>query len=283
MDNEIFISYAQPDRNTAFAIHDLLQANGLKSWIDKSKNGINTGDYFDKEIVKAIRNCKLFVLVHSIYSNISSVVIQEVRNASAKRKYIFKLDNSRYSDDLALSLEGLHYIDAGGNNYQNAFHKLLNDLKAGLNIPSPGTNPSTDKILLNNGLKLLQTKNYKEAESALGQYSSIAPNDTDGKFYLTLAIAGGKKPRKLDGIIVKKIESLLLPCISHPQYGHINVLLALIKYGYYTMNGFIDPQPDSYELLNQVQLDKEKAKEIMFHVCDPDNTVWRSLQEFCTG
>ena len=62
MDNEVFISYTQPEKNVAYAIHDLLQKNGIKSWIDKSANGIASGRYFGEQIVSAIKNCKLFIL-----------------------------------------------------------------------------------------------------------------------------------------------------------------------------------------------------------------------------
>jgi hypothetical protein len=126
----------------------------------------------------------------------------------------------------------------------------------------------------------LEQKNYQNAELVLEQYISIAYEDIDGKFYLAIAIAEGRKPRKLDGMVVKRIEALLMPCISQRDYGHINALLAFIRWGYYAMNGFIEPQPNADKLLNNLMLNKEKVEEILFHFYDPDNEVWGLLNDF---
>jgi TIR domain len=278
MSNDIFISYTQPDKDVAFTIHDLLQSNGLRSWIDTSANyGVISGNYFGDQIVRAIKECKLFVLVYSNYSNVSTEIIKEISNAGNKEKHVFKLDNSNYSDKLAYFLTGLHYIDATGENLKAAYLILLNNLKLALTNFGQRTQLSTDKILLNNGLKFLKQKQYENAEAILAQYDSIAYNDIDAKFYLAISIGRGKKPRKLDGLIVRRIESLLNPYIGQSGYGHINVLLAFIRFGYYTMNGYIEPQPDTSKLLQNVRSDIEKLNEILFHFDDPDNEVWRLI------
>jgi TIR domain len=280
MENETFISYTQPDKIIAFNIHDLLQKNSIKSWIDKSADGIVSGKYYGEQIVTAIKNCKLFILVHSDYANKSTEVIKEVRNADGKEIHIFKVDNSAYSDSLDYNLKGLQYINASGNHLKEAYQILLHNIKMSLENYRQTKAISTDKILLNNGLKLLEQKNYQNAELVLEQYISIAYEDIDGKFYLAIAIAEGRKPRKLDGMVVKRIEALLMPCISQRDYGHINALLAFIRWGYYAMNGFIEPQPNADKLLNNLMLNKEKVEEILFHFYDPDNEVWGLLNDF---
>jgi len=275
MTSDIFISYTQPNKIVAFTIHDLLQSNGLKSWIDKSPNyGIVSGKYFGEQIVEAIGGCKLFVLVYSEYSNRSTEVIKELSNADDKEKHVFRLDNSPYDPKLAYCLKGLHHIDATGENLKSAYSILLNNLKLSLTNFKQSTKLSTDKILLNNGLRFLKQKDYENAETVLKQYNSIAHEDMNAKFYLAISIAGGKKPKKLDGLIVRKIESLLMPCIDQSEYDHINVLLAYIRFGYYTLNGFFEPQPDSDILLQNIQPEVEKLNEILFHFNDPDNEVW---------
>jgi hypothetical protein len=280
MENETFISYTQPDKIIAFNIHDLLQKNGIKSWIDRSTDGMISGKYYGEQIVAAIKNCKLFILVHSDYANRSTEVIKEVRNANGKEIHVFKVDNSAYSDSLNYDLRGLHYINATGNHLIEAYQILLRNVKLSLGNYRQTTATSTDKILLNNGLKLLEQKNYQDAEPVLRQYNSIAYDDIDGKFYLALAIASGRRPKKLDSRVVKRIEALLLPYISQPDHGHINALLAFIKWGYYNLNGFIEPQPDAEELLSDLMLDTEKVKEILFHFYDPENEVWERLDNF---
>jgi hypothetical protein len=276
MTNDIFISYTQPDKVVAFKIHDLLQANGLRSWIDKSENyGLKSGNYFGGQLVKAIQDSKLFVLVYSSNTNSSPDVIKELSIANDKQKHVFKLDNSPYTDkDLAYCLAVVQHIDATGINRDGAYFILLNNLKFALTDFKPSKKLTTDKILLNNGLKFLKQKDYANAEAVLSQYNSIAFEDLDAKFYLAISIAGGKKPKKLDGLIVRKIELLLMPCIDQSEYGHINVLLAYIRFGYYELNGFIEPQPDADTLLQNIQPEFEKLNEILFHFNDPDNEVW---------
>ena len=87
MPNDVFISYCQPDKPEAQYIHDLLQANGIASWIAVSKsNGIRSGNGYDGQIVKAIEGSRVFLLVYSRYVNESMEVSRRSGTASQDRQ-----------------------------------------------------------------------------------------------------------------------------------------------------------------------------------------------------
>lgn len=278
MNNEIFISYVQPNRDFAFRIHDALQANNFRSWIAPSQNyGIKAGEYHGGEIIKAIRSCKFFLLIFSSYTNISAHIKREVYNAEGKKIIIIKLDKSPFDDDLCYYLNGLEYINAYENKLDEVINLLLNQLKKSFN--SSEHSFSTDKFLFNQGLRLLENKSYKEAEKVLTQFVRIDTNNFDAKFYLVLSMMQGKKPKKLDGLLVKAIEKILYPYIV--QYQTSKILLAIIKYGYYTLNGFIETSPTSQKLLSSLsEIDKLQAQIILNHLEDFENPVWQLLYKY---
>jgi hypothetical protein len=281
MDNDIFISYAQPNRKEAFAIHDKFQADKLKSWIAPSEDhGIPVGKYFGGSIVEAIKSSKIFVLVYSKYSNESVHVIKEVIQAEKGRKIIIvlRLDNSEYSNDLSYNLEGKQNLDGFGNNWSDTLNILHKKVKKNLYSSEPGKYESTDKFLLSNGLKLLENKMYIQAEKELKQYMSIEPNDGFVRFAVALSIIKERQTKKLDGLLVRDLEGMLLPFINKRENGYIRFLLAFIKYGYYTLNGMKQTSPTTAELIYGAVLGKEKAAMILLHLDEPENSEWVKLK-----
>ncbi|MGB8195155.1 MAG: toll/interleukin-1 receptor domain-containing protein [Chitinophagaceae bacterium] len=279
MDHDIFISYVQPDRNVAFAVHDAIQASNMKSWIATSRRyGIATGKYFDEEIAKAIKACRVFVFIYSKYSNCSDEVAKEVRNAQGKKFIMFKLDHSPFDNDtFAYHLTGLQYIDATGPDLNSAISRLLYDLPPAINAPHKES-ISAEQLLFNKGIQLLKSKMYKEAENTLTQYVSIEPGNMNARFYLVISMLAGRKPKKLDGLHVKKMEQVLLPCVTAKNQDHSRILLATIKYGYYEQNGLIQTMPDAKQLLTPwPDITEEKEEELVFHLNDSCSDVWERL------
>ncbi len=87
---DIFISYSSKDRDQAEQLTELLASAGLSVWIDRA--GIHAATQWSGEIVDAINECKVFVLLLSQNSIDSHNVIKEVSLASEKRKKILPLD-----------------------------------------------------------------------------------------------------------------------------------------------------------------------------------------------
>lgn len=279
MNHDIFISYTQPNRNEAFAIHDMFQVNKLKSWIAHSKDaGIPAGEYFEEPIVKAISHCKIFVLVYSDFANKSEHIINEIRHRTKGQKIIIiRLDDSVYHYKLSYYLKGSQYIDGRRDNWLNT---LLNQVKKDVNVSGAEKYESTDKFLLSAGLEYLEKKLYQQATKQLNQYMSIEPADSFVRFALALSIIGGRKCRKLDGLEVKNLEKILLPVLNIKENDYIRLLLAIIKCGYYESNGLIETAPFIDELLNEITIETikdEKAKMILSHLQDPENSVWEEF------
>ena len=282
MQNDVFISYTQPDRNEAFYIHDMLQANNLNSWIDRSKsNGIVITRPFEGEIVRAIPSSNLFLLVYSEFCNGSTEIIKEVRHRPpGQHTLILRLDHSAFGDDLSWHLKGMQYMDASQKDFPALFPRLLQQIRQLLTPNSGNRNESTtDRLLFEKGLQLFDQKLYPEAAAAFQQHLDIAPADSLTRFYLVLSLIGGTKTRKLHARTVARLEQLLLPVLNSPadREGYIPILLAIIRHGYYHYNGFIVPPPSVDQLRAGSLLSKEKRQILRTHLYEPENEVWLQL------
>lgn len=133
--------------------------------------------------------------------------------------------------------------------------------------------------LLNKGLQLLNQRAYQEAINVLSEATKTDPSISDAYYYLAIALLGGKKPKKVDGWTIKSIEEKLNSAV----YGVANpskvyVVWAIVKHGYYIMNGFLERPPTSAQLFSQGEsIQAEHAKEILYHLHDPKNPYWIQL------
>ena len=283
MSYDIFISYTQPVRDKALAIHDMFQSNKIASWIDKSEDyGIAYGRDFSGEIVRAIKTCKFFLLVYSKYTNTSEYVLDEVSFASESSKTIIvvRLDKSEYRDELSLRLSRKHSIDGSGGNWSKALGQLLSQIEKDLSTDMPKKRQTTDQFLLSNGAENLENKLYAEAQKDLQQYIDIEPKNSFARFLLVLSMIRGRKCRNLDGSEVKKIEQLLNPLLYDSENGYIRNLLAIVKRGYYTSNGLGETEPSSEELYDKDNIDEEKARIIFKHLYETNKKILSELNEF---
>ena len=87
---DIFISYSSKDKEKADQLSELLASAGLSVWIDQS--GIDIATSWSKEIVEAINNCKVFIVLLSPSALDSHNVMKEVSLASEKRKKMMPID-----------------------------------------------------------------------------------------------------------------------------------------------------------------------------------------------
>jgi adenylate cyclase len=87
---DIFISYSSQDKEQAELLTELLASAGLSVWIDKQ--GIGAATSWSEEIVKALDDCKAFVVMLSLSSIESKNVSRELALAFEKNKKILPLD-----------------------------------------------------------------------------------------------------------------------------------------------------------------------------------------------
>lgn len=89
MSAEVFISYAAKDRERVAKLVEGLQQAGVSVWIDMA--GIEVAAMWSKEIVSAIRECKVLLLSISPQSTESENVVKELALASERKKPIIPI------------------------------------------------------------------------------------------------------------------------------------------------------------------------------------------------
>ena len=112
MAHDVFISYSQPDRAAAFALAQRVEARGIRVWI--APRDVTPGADWAAEIIDAITNARLMVLVFSGNSNDSAQVRREVERAAHKQLPIlpFRIEDVLPSKSLEYFLSTQHWMDA---------------------------------------------------------------------------------------------------------------------------------------------------------------------------
>ena len=112
MAHDLFVSYSQPDREAAFALVQRLEARGISVWI--APRDVSPAADWAAEIIDAISNARLMVLVFSGNSNDSGQVRREVERAVHKQLPIlpFRIEDVLPSKSLEYFLSTQHWMDA---------------------------------------------------------------------------------------------------------------------------------------------------------------------------
>jgi TIR domain len=108
---DIFISYSQPDRDCASELTHHLEANGFTVWI--APRDVSPAAEWAAEIIDAISEAKVMVLVFSSSSNASPQVRREVERAVHKDLRIlpFRIEDVLPSRSLEYFLSAQHWLD----------------------------------------------------------------------------------------------------------------------------------------------------------------------------
>jgi formylglycine-generating enzyme required for sulfatase activity len=112
MNHDVFISYSSKNKQTANAICHVLEQNKIKCWI--APRDISIGEKYGDVIERAIRSCKVFIIVFSKESSLSFWVESELNIAFTDRRVImpFRIDNTKIEGEMRLILNNKHWIDA---------------------------------------------------------------------------------------------------------------------------------------------------------------------------
>jgi adenylate cyclase len=108
--SDIFISYSRKDSVQALELAEKLRAAGASVWIDQF--GIEAASSWSKEIVQAIKDSKVFVILLSRHSLASHNVIKELSIASERQKLIVpvEVEAVHLTDDFEYQLAGLQRV-----------------------------------------------------------------------------------------------------------------------------------------------------------------------------
>jgi hypothetical protein len=136
----VFISYASPDHNVADAVVGELERVGLKCWI--VPRDVVPGALYADEIVRAIDEAKVVVLVLSQSAIASPHVGKEVERASSKRRRIvaLRMDSAPLTRAFEYFLSESQWIDVGSEGIEAAAVKLADAIRRHVD-PSSAADP----------------------------------------------------------------------------------------------------------------------------------------------
>lgn len=111
MARDVFISYSQPDRDCASELTHHLEASGFTVWI--APRDVSPAAEWAAEIIDAISEAKVMVLIFSSGSNASPQVRREVERAVHKDVRIlpFRIEDVLPSRSLEYFLSAQHWLD----------------------------------------------------------------------------------------------------------------------------------------------------------------------------
>ncbi len=125
---EVFISHSSKEQARAVDICKVLEKNMITCWI--APRNVIGGMPYAEEIVRAIKNCKIVLLIASASINDSEQIMNEIEIAVNHSKIIlpFKIDEVEYNDSYKYYLNRKHWIEALPNP-QDFYSLLIEEVK----------------------------------------------------------------------------------------------------------------------------------------------------------
>jgi TolB-like protein len=110
---DLFISYSRNDTEKAVRLSDFLQSHGYSVWIDL--NRLEAATLWTSEIVRAISECKAFILLLSPNSIDSKNVVRELALASEKGKHVLPIrcEHAVIPESMEYPLAGIQRVPFG--------------------------------------------------------------------------------------------------------------------------------------------------------------------------
>jgi hypothetical protein len=138
--HSVFVSYASQDTAVANAMVEALEKQGVRCWI--ALRDVVPGSLYADEIVGAINDAKVVVLVLSQNSVASPHVGKEIERASSKRRRIiaFHTDAAPLTRGFEYFLSESQWIDVGAGGMEAAAAKLVATVRRHLD-PSAAIEP----------------------------------------------------------------------------------------------------------------------------------------------
>jgi hypothetical protein len=133
MSHDVFVSYSQPDRESALELVAQLESQGISTWI--APRDIAPAVDWAAEIVTAISAARLMVLVFSERCNSSPQVCREVERAVHRQVPILtlRLEPALPTRSLEYFLSTQHWFDAFPPPRASHYHRVLAHIRALLN------------------------------------------------------------------------------------------------------------------------------------------------------
>ena len=128
MGAEVFVSYSSLDRDRVMPVVESLRGNGISVWVDEGN--IHAADLWSEQIVQAIADCRVMVVMLSQNSTDSHNVVKEVMLASEQKKALYRstLESGGHSSQAAVPVGRHPAFELYGENEQIVLEDLVNGL-----------------------------------------------------------------------------------------------------------------------------------------------------------
>ena len=135
MSAEVFISYSSYDRDRVMPVVESLRSSGISVWVDEGN--IHAADLWSEQIVQAIADCRVMVVMLSQNSTDSHNVVKEVMLASEQKKALLPvyLEPANIPAKLQYQLAGIQHLELYGQDERQVLKDLANGLaKRGISL-----------------------------------------------------------------------------------------------------------------------------------------------------
>lgn len=124
----IFISYSSKDQKSAEAICTAIENRGFSCWI--ASRDIGPGENFQAQVVRAIRNAKIMVLVFSSNANNSEEIKKELVLAGQSRLVVIpiRVEDVTPDDAFAYEFATRQWIDVFGD-WEHAIQRVIHQIE----------------------------------------------------------------------------------------------------------------------------------------------------------
>ncbi len=129
MAHDAFISYSSKDKTIADAVCARLEARGIRCWI--APRDVQPGQPYGEEIIDAIHDCRVMVLVLSANANASPHIPKEVERAVSGGVSVIPLrvENVLPAKSLDYFISSVHWLDAITPPFESHLESLANTIR----------------------------------------------------------------------------------------------------------------------------------------------------------
>jgi WD40 repeat protein len=130
MTAQVFISHSSKDKQLAETLCRALEERNIACWV--SYRDIEPGEDFAGAIVRAIRGCKVMVLIFSNNANSSNEITKELALASQNKLVVIpaRVEDVSPSDALAYQLATSQWVDVLPPNWDDAVERIARQIRA---------------------------------------------------------------------------------------------------------------------------------------------------------
>ena len=124
-----------------------LRSSGISVWVDEGN--IHAADLWSEQIVQAIADCRVMVVMLSQHSTDSHNVVKEVMLASEQKKALLPvyLEPADVPAKLQYQLAGIQHLELYGQDDQQVLKDLENGLaKHGISLEGEATKPQPKTV-----------------------------------------------------------------------------------------------------------------------------------------